>query len=139
MPASTLRLYFENPVGRLYEQPLGQYVLVEYHAGPRKFSELQAFLQHAGQLLQRHGWHKLLGDQRRMAPFTPEEVAWVTGFWLTSAQRRTSVLYGAVLLPHDVFARLSVSQVMNEAKAADMTYRLFDSQETAAAWLLQLA
>jgi hypothetical protein len=138
MPTSALRLYFENPVGRLFEQPAGGYVVVEYHPGPRKLSELQAFLTHAGHLLQRQDWHKLLGDQRHMAPFTPEEITWVTGFWLTSAQRRTKVLYGAVLLPHDVFARLSVSQVMSEAKAADMTYRLFDSQETAAAWLQQL-
>jgi hypothetical protein len=89
MPNSTLRVYFENPVGRLLEQSVGQYVVVEYHPGPRKLNELQAFLTHAGQLLSRQGWHKLLGDQRHMAPFTPEELEWVTGFWLTSAQRRT--------------------------------------------------
>jgi hypothetical protein len=139
MSTSTLRLYFENPVGRLLEQSVGQYVVVEYHAGPRKFNELQAFLTHAGQLLSRQGWHKLLGDQRHMAPFTPEELEWVTGFWLTSAQRRTNELYGAVLLPHDVFARLSVSQLMNEAKAASMTYRLFETEEAATTWLLELA
>jgi hypothetical protein len=138
MPPATLRLYFENPVGRLLEQPAGQYVVVQYHAGPRKLHELQAFLTHAGQLLSRQGWHKMLGDQRLLSPFTPEEVQWVTGFWLTSAQRRTDVLYGAVLLPHDVFARLVTSQVMNEAKAAAMTYRLFDEEAAAAAWLVQL-
>ncbi len=138
MPYATLRLYYENSVGRLLEQPAGQYVVVQYHPGPRKLNELQAFLTHAGQLLSRQGWHKLLGDQRLMAPFTPEEIAWVTEYWLTSAQRRTSELYGAVLLPHDVFARLSVSQVMNEAKAAAMTYRLFDNDAEAATWLVQL-
>ena len=135
MPFSTLRLYFENPVGRLLEQPEGQYVVVEYHAGVRQLLELQAFLTHAGQLLQRHGWYKLLGDQRRMSPFTPEEAQWVTEYWLTSAQRRTDVLYGAVLLPHDVFARLSVSQVMTEARAAAMTYRFFEDVEAAGKWL----
>jgi hypothetical protein len=133
----TLRLYFENPVGRLLEQPLGNYIVVEYRAGARKFSEFQAFLTHAGQLLNRQGWHKMLGDQRLMAPFTPEEIEWLTDFWLTSAQRRTNTLYGAVLLPNDVFARLSVSQVMNEAKAAAMTYRLFDNEAAAVDWLTQ--
>lgn len=105
-------------------------------AGPRRFSDLQAFLTHAGQLLDRRGWHKLLGDQRWMAPYTPEESQWLTGFWLTSAQRRTDALYGAVLLPTDAFARLSVGEVMQEARAAAMTYRLFD--DAAAAWLAQL-
>lgn len=138
MPYSTLRLYFENPVGRLLEQPAGQYVVVQYHAGPRKLHELQAFLTHAGQLLSRQGWHKMLGDQRLMSPFTPEESKWVTEHWLSAAQHRTNVLYGAVLLPHDVFARLSVSQVMHEAKAAAMTYRLFEEDEAAQRWLLSL-
>ena len=138
MPYAALRLYFENAVGRLLEQPAGQYVVVLYHAGPRKLSDLQAFLTHAGQLLHRQGWHKLLGDQRWMAPFTLEEVQWVTEYWLTSAQRRTTVLYGAVLLPHDVFARLSVTQVLHEAQAAAMTYRLFEEDEAAQQWLASL-
>jgi hypothetical protein len=139
MPYTTLRLYFENQVGRLLEQPAGQYVVVQYHAGPRKLTDLQAFLTHAGQLLSRQGWHKMLGDQRLMSLFTPEETQWVTEHWLSTAQRRTSMLYGAVLLPHDVFARLSVSQVMNEAKAAAMTYRLFEEDEAAQQWLRSLA
>jgi hypothetical protein len=138
MPYAALRLYFENAVGRLLEQPAGQYVVVQYYAGPRQLSDLRAFLTHAGHLLSRQEWHKLLGDQRLMSPFTPEESQWITEHWLGAAQRRTNVLYGAVLLPHDVFARLSVSQVMNETKAAAMTYRLFEEDEAAQQWLLSL-
>lgn len=138
MPYATLRLYFENPVGRLLEQPVGQYVVVEYRPGPRKLNELQAFLTHAKHLLSRQGWHKLLGDQRLMAPFTPEEAQWVTEFWLSTTRWRTTLLYGAVLLPHDVFARLSVSQIMHEAKAAAMTCRLFEELESAQQWLANL-
>jgi hypothetical protein len=70
-----------------------------------------------------------------MAPCTPEEVAWITGLWLTSAQRRTSELCAAVLLPHGVFARLTGSQLRNEAKAASVTSWLFDTDEAATAWL----
>lgn len=137
MPFSKLALYFENSVGRLLENDNG-YLVVEYRPGPRKLSDLQALLTHAGNVLARRGWHKLLGDQRLMAPFTPEESKWITEYWLTAAQLRTDTVYGAVLLPHDVFARLSVSQLINEARAAAMTYRLFEDAATAEAWLLQL-
>jgi hypothetical protein len=65
-------------MGRLLEQSAGQYVVVEYRPCPRKLYELQVLLTHAGQLLSRQGWRKMLGDQRLMAPFTPEEARWVT-------------------------------------------------------------
>ncbi len=48
MVSAALRLYFENPVGRRLEQPAGACVVVEYRAGPRQFSDPQAFLTHAG-------------------------------------------------------------------------------------------
>jgi hypothetical protein len=53
MPYATLRLYFENPVCHLLEQPVEQYIVVEYRPGLRKLHELQVFLTHAGQLLSR--------------------------------------------------------------------------------------
>lgn len=94
-------------MGRLLEHPAGHYISVEYHAGPRQLSELQAFLSHAGQLLARRGWDKLRGQEGLMASFTPEEIEWITGYWRTKAQQRTDMLYGALLLPHEVFARMS--------------------------------
>lgn len=128
-----MRLYFENTVGRIWEHPDG-YALVQYHAGPRKFAHLQAFLTHTGRLLQLRGWHKILGDQRLMAPFTEEESRWIVEYWLSQDNQRGEV-QGAVLVPQDVFARLSLSNVMQEAKAAALTYRLFDNEADAAAWL----
>jgi hypothetical protein len=47
-------------------------------------------------------------------------------------------VYGAVILPEDEFARLSVNQVMQEAQAAALTYRLFDNEAAAVAWLKQV-
>jgi hypothetical protein len=105
--SATLHTYFENSVGRLLEHPSEHYISVEYRTGPRQLSELQAFLFHAGQLLARRGWDKLLGHQGLMTPFTPEEMEWITGYWRTKAQQRTDMLYGALLLPHEVFAHLS--------------------------------
>lgn len=107
MLSSTAPVYFENAVGCLREHSAGQYISVEYRTGPRQLSELQAFLSHAGQLLARRGWDKLRSHQGSMTPFTPEEIEWITGYWRTKAQQRTGMFYGALLLPHDVFARLS--------------------------------
>lgn len=106
-PVNPLHTYFENPVGRLLEHPAGHYIAVEYRTGPRQLSDLQAFLTHAGQLLARRGWDKLLGYQGLMAAFTPEETEWVASQWCTEKHYHTDMLYGALLLPHEVFAHLS--------------------------------
>ncbi|TGE25402.1 hypothetical protein E5K00_09495 [Hymenobacter aquaticus] len=133
---TTPRLYFENPVGRLLEHPTG-YAIVEYNAGTRKLSDMQAFLTHASQLLQSRGWRKMLGDQHLMSPFTDDERAWIKDFWV-SRTAAGSTIYGAVILPQDVFARLSLSLVMSEAQESALTYRLFDNEADATQWLAQL-
>ncbi|MCC2548597.1 hypothetical protein LJY25_19270 [Hymenobacter sp. BT175] len=137
MPAPASRLYFNNPVGRVMEHPEG-YAHVIYEAGPRQLHHLQAFLTHTGQLLRLRGWHKLLADQRQLTPYTPDESQWIVDFWLSVEQRGTRTIYGAVLLPHDVFARLSVSQVVADTTASVLTYRLFDAEDAAQQWLRQL-
>jgi hypothetical protein len=116
------RVFFENPVGRLLEQPVGGYLVVEYYNGPRKLSDLQAFLTQAGQVLALRGWDRLIADQGQMPAFTPEETEWVSQYWFTRTQQRTDLLHGAMLLPHDVFKRLSWRSRRNtsEVKAAEM-------------------
>jgi hypothetical protein len=122
------RLYFENPVGRLLEQPVDGYLVVEYHKGPRKLSDLQAFLTEAGQLLALRGWGQLIADQGQMPAFTQEEADWVSEYWLNRTQQRTDLLHGAMLLPHDVFERLSWRSRGNTGKA-----------KVAETWLTQVA
>jgi len=124
--------YFQNPVGRLLEHPRG-YALIEYHPGPRQLADLQGLLAQLVRLLTQRGWGKVLADQRLMQPYTPEESAWIRANWLT----RDVVFRGAILLPHDVFARLASSQLVHEAKAASLSYRLFEEAAAAEAWLLQ--
>ena len=101
-----LRTYFENPVGRVLEHPTEQYIQVEYRTGPRKMGELQAFLNHAGALLAQHGWDKLQQHAGGIAALTPEEIESLTSYWSTQTHSSTD-LYGAMLLPHEVFAQLS--------------------------------
>jgi hypothetical protein len=101
-----LHTYFENAVGRLLEHPVERYITVEYHTGPRQLGELQAFLSHAGRLLAQHGWDQLRSAKGMMAAFTADELVWIIDYWSTKTHRSTD-LYSAMLLPHDVFARLS--------------------------------
>lgn len=124
--------YFQNPVGRLFEHPQG-YAVVEYHPGPRQLTDLQGLLAQLVRLLTQRGWSKVLADQRLMQPYTPEESEWIRANWLT----RDVVFRGAILLPHDVFARLASSQLVHEAKAASLSYRMFEELAAAEGWLLQ--
>lgn len=136
MPATSpaLPVYFENAVARLLEHPHG-YAVVEYQPGPRLLPDLQGMLAQLAQLLSQRRWHRVLVDQRHMQLFTAEESEWIRTHWLT----RGTVFHGAILLPHEVFARLASSQLVLEAKAANLSYRLFEEQAAAEAWLAQLA
>ena len=132
-----LPVYFENPVGRLLEHPDG-YAIVQYKAEKRQMNELKAFLTHTSQLLLRRGWHKILGDQRVMTAFTEEERTWIKENWLIQPATGNTTIYGAVLVAHDVFARLAMNLIMNEARESALVYRLFDEEADAEAWLQQL-
>jgi hypothetical protein len=136
MPAAlpALPVYFQNAVARLLEHPHG-YAVVEYQPGPRQLADLQGLLAQLERLLGQRRWNRVLGDQRHMQPFTPEESEWIRTYWLT----RGTAFHGAVLLPHNVFARLASAQIVLEAKAANLSYRLFDDQPAAEAWLARLA
>jgi hypothetical protein len=138
LPTTSARPYFENTAGRLLEHPEG-FVVFQYHSGKRQLADLQALLTHTRNLLDRNHWHRLLGDQRLMSPFTEEESTWITSYWLDSTRQRPGGIYGAIILAHDVFARLAMNQVMHESKASALTYRLFDSEESAVDWLRQVA
>ncbi len=130
-------LYYENAVGRIWEHPDG-FAVVQYKSGTRQLEYFQAFLTHVGRLLTQRGWARILSDQRPMTAFTPEESAWIVGYWLDQNQQRPDKVYGAVIIPDDMYAQLSVNQVMADAEVAALTYRLFESEPDAMAWLAQV-
>ena len=133
-----MRLYFENPVGRLLEHPDG-YALVQYTKAPRDFAVFQAFLTHTHHLLRRHGWHKMLADQRQMAPFTEQERQWIGQDWLGRSASDGYALFGAVNIPTDVYSALALNQLIATVQQRSaLTYRLFTAEEEATAWLRQL-
>ena len=136
MPLTSHTIYFENAVGRLSEHAHA-YALVQYKPGKRAFTDFQALLTHLGHLLHRRNWHKVLTDQRAMPPFTDEEREWINQRWLHTPLGVRQERVAAVLLPHDVFARLSSNLVMHDAKEGTLTYHIFEDEAAAGAWLRQ--
>ncbi|OGX86486.1 hypothetical protein [Hymenobacter glacialis] len=137
MAPATIRLYFENAVGRLYEHPDG-YALFQYNDGKHTLPDLQGLFSHLRNVLERNNWHHFLTDQRLLTPFSPEEVAWCVDFWRATAARHPAGLYGAVVMSHNVFTRLAMGQIVQEANGAPMYFRRFETEAEATAWLAQV-
>lgn len=106
-PSNVSHAYFKNAVGELLAHPMGHYITVEYYTGPRQPADLLAFVAQAGQMLARWGWDKLSSERGQMPALSSVEEDWLVAFWHSQPQSYTTVLYGVLLLPHDLFARLS--------------------------------
>lgn len=129
------RIYYENAVGRASDDPLG-FARLTYQAGLRPRDSFQALLGHVTRLLARRGDGCLLVDQRRMAPFTPEEQAYVIEQWLPRTVQEGGYRYGAVIVAEDVFARLATASVVTAVRDLPMQYRYFEQEAEAIRWLL---
>ena len=134
MPQAARSLYFENSVGRLWEEPEG-YLRLEYKPGPRETVPFRSLLNHTAQALSRRQWSGILVDQRQMAPFNPTEQAWMTGEWLPKTVHEHGYRHGAVLVAQNVFARLAMTQLVLGARDLPHTYRTFENEGEAVAWL----
>ena len=127
-------LYFENMIGRIWEEPEG-YLRLEYKPSPREAVQFRALLTHAAQALSRRQWANILVDQRQMAPFNPAEQAWMASEWLPKAVHEHGYRHGAVLVAHNVFARLAMTQLVLSTRDLPHTYRTFEDESAAVAWL----
>lgn len=127
-------LYFENNLASISSHPTG-YAQLTYHAGKCALEDLEAVLQHTGNLLQRRRWSRLLEDQQQLVPLTAEQQQVVSEYW----QRQTHVLGHslcvATVLAQNVFARLATATLRHELQTVDISYRLFDDAPTANSWL----
>lgn len=130
-----LSLYYENPIGRLYEHPDG-YVVVDYNAGVRELATYQAFLTHLENLLKRRGWNRMLANQWLLQPFTDEESTWLREHWLTVSHAMQREMIAAILLPEQVLAHLTSSSArFQSAREGALVYRLFTDAQAASTWL----
>ncbi|RPD45226.1 hypothetical protein DNI29_17695 [Hymenobacter sediminis] len=131
-----LPLYFENPIGRLYEHPDG-YAIIAYNPGPRQLATFQAFLQHLENMLRRHGWNKILADHRQLTPFTEEEHVFLHEHWLQTSHASGQQMLTAVLISAEQLAELPAEQ-QQTAHVGTLTYHLFADVASATAWLRPL-
>ncbi|MFC6221881.1 hypothetical protein ACFP2F_01410 [Hymenobacter artigasi] len=129
-------LYFENSIGRIWEEPEG-FLRLEYRAGPREQVQFRALLTHTAQALSRRQWSKMLVDQREMSPYNPSEQDWMTNEWLPRAVKENGYRCGAILLAHNVFARLVTNQFVMASRSLSHTYRTFETEDEAMVWLLE--
>ena len=127
-------LYFQNSSGRVWEEPAG-YLRLEYLPGTRTADQFRALLTHTAQALVRRHWSKILVDQRQMTPYSPVEQEWMTSQWLPRAVNEYGYRHGAVLVAHDVFARLAMTQLMMASWGLPHVYRTFEAEQEAVAWL----
>lgn len=137
MPVVSESVFFENRAGQVLAHPAG-YAVLRYRPARRQPGDLAALLTHLGRLLLAHGWTRFLADNRQMTPFSQAEKEWFVQNWLglgPQAVPRPAPLQAALVLPAEVIARLSITQMMNEANPASLAYRAFSELAPAEAYL----
>jgi hypothetical protein len=132
-------IHFENNAGQVLTHPDG-YAILRYLPHRRQPDDLTRLLTALGQLLLRRRWQRFLADNRHMTPLNETEKAWFAAQWLGEGVPRPVPLYGAVVLPTEVVARLSINQMLSQAAAdgATITYRTFTDLSQAEAYLASL-
>ncbi|TGD77825.1 hypothetical protein [Hymenobacter wooponensis] len=131
-----MRIYFENAAGRLLEDPAG-FLQAHWAPTPRTFTDLKALFTHMALCMQQRKWGRILINQRGMLPFSPEEQRWVAEQWLPEAVRTAGYRFGAVVVSESVLARLATAYITTHVQGLPLTYRSFESEEEAKAWLIK--
>jgi hypothetical protein len=134
MPAART-LSFKNDAGSLWEEPPG-YLRLDYNPGPRDEAQLRALLTQARLTLRRRGWSRMLVNQQQMSAFTPSEERWMTTEWLPQAVREDGYRHGAIVVAHNVFARLATANLVLSSRQLGHVYRNFERDDEAAKWLV---
>ncbi|RZK15584.1 MAG: hypothetical protein EOO56_22535 [Hymenobacter sp.] len=136
MPAASRTIYFKNNAGCIWEESQG-YVRLEYTPGIREEAQFRALLTHARQALHRRGWGKMLINQEQMSGFNPSEESWIVNEWLPLAVKEDGYRYGALIVAHNVFARLATANLVLTSRQLGHVYRNFEHDAEAVAWLLK--
>ncbi|MDU0370073.1 hypothetical protein ACFPAF_06695 [Hymenobacter endophyticus] len=135
MRSATPSLYFQNKAARILEDPAGL-LRVIWSAEERDQLTFRAVFNHMVQALQRHGWSKILVDQRQMRAFSAAEQHWVVQEWLPRAVQEGGYRYGSVLVAEDVFTRLATAYITTSVQNLPLVYRTFSDEASALQWLL---
>ncbi|RPD49425.1 hypothetical protein DNI29_01070 [Hymenobacter sediminis] len=135
---STPVVYYENAAGALLEEPAG-FIRAIWGRKTQQYlkADVQALFSQMMVGLQRRNWSRMLIDQTNMRPFSPEEQQWIAQQWLPRAVTEGGYRHGAVLVSPNVMVRLATAYITTQVLNLALTYRSFDSDAAAQAWLLQ--
>lgn len=138
MPTDYRTIYFKNSIGCIWEEPQA-YLRLDYYPGLREEAQFRSMLTHLRHAMQRRGWSRVLINQQQMSPFTPVEESWMVNEWLPQAVHENGYRYGAVVVAHDVFARLTMNSLLVTSRKIGHLYRNFEGENEAVDWLLTQA
>ncbi|MDF7811646.1 hypothetical protein [Hymenobacter sp. YC55] len=128
---------FKNEVSCISKVQEESYLRVTWLAGAESSPENRATLEHLLIELGKSRWNKTLSDQRVLMPLSEEDSAWLILDWLPRATKLNLYRYVAILSARNVFGRLDLHSLAQQAQAQfPVVYRHFDEEETALAWLL---
>lgn len=127
-------LYFQNQAARILEDPAG-FLRVTWSAQERDELAFRAVFNHMVQALQRHGWSRILVDQRQMRAFSTTEQQWIVQEWLPRAVREGGYRFGGVVVAEDVFTRLATAFITTSVHNLPLVYRTFPDEASAVSWL----
>ncbi|UOQ64296.1 hypothetical protein [Hymenobacter volaticus] len=114
-----------------------KYLHVTWLPGAESSPENRATLEHLLIELEQLRWGKVLVDQRVLMPLSEEDSAWLMLDWLPRATKHRLYRYGAVLSAKNVFSRLDLHSLTQQAQAQfPIVYRHFEEEKTALIWLL---
>ncbi|GAB3741008.1 hypothetical protein GCM10027594_20820 [Hymenobacter agri] len=128
-------LYFENRAGEVRKDPDG-FLRTTWGSHQRTLPATQAVFENMLRALRQFGLSRILVDQTRMVPFTPEEQQWITREWMPRAVLG-GYRYGAVVVSTNVLARLATAFITTAVQGLPLVYRSFDAEDEARRWLQQ--
>jgi hypothetical protein len=127
-------LYFENEAASV-SIDAGSCVHLTYHSGKHPAEDYLEVVQHAGYLLQRRQWYRLLEDQRQLLPLTTEQQLVIARYWQGQARHLGYLLCVAVVQSQSVFTRLTAASLRHSLQAAPISYNTFKDTKAASSWL----
>lgn len=126
---------FSNASGDVFYDEQADYVCITL-TGYSEGEVYRALLNKAIELLKKYGTSKLLGDTSSSEVISVEDQDWSNNDWAKRAVE-AGLRYNAIVLSEDIFGRLSIESIVDNAKVVKVKY--FNNVAEAKEWLKTIA
>jgi hypothetical protein len=124
----------ETPVIMLWYYPDAGIVHHQVRKHPDA-AEFESALEKGVEVLQLHGAHKWLSDDRRSGPLPKSHQEWAQKVWIPKAVA-AGWKYWAFLLPTELVGSVNVGRLVEDYAALGVTVQIFTDPEDAMRWLV---